>query len=160
MFHQLAFGSTIGLDSRNATSARPTPLQVPACLSDSANRHTDWPDRSDAKDHGGEGSDLAIGRGGRSVTFESGQCRQKLLVLLLYQQADRAGSMSAQILRQQSSPPRLSSGLCKLGIECRNEVGVFQALLIAEPCYRVFVLRRAVVCSTRGGAHYACIRPV
>ena len=33
--------STTRLDSRNATSARPTPFQVPACLSDSADRHAD-----------------------------------------------------------------------------------------------------------------------
>lgn len=93
-FSPVGFPATSGLDSPNGTSARHAPLQVPACLSDSANRHTDWPVRSDAKDHGGEGPDLAVGRGGRSVTFESGQCRQELPVLLLHQQADRTGSMS------------------------------------------------------------------
>ena len=31
--------SIIGLDSRNATSVRQTSLEIPACLSDSANRH-------------------------------------------------------------------------------------------------------------------------
>jgi hypothetical protein len=36
--------------------------------------------------------------GGRSITFESGQCRQELPVLLLHQQADRTGSMSARAI--------------------------------------------------------------
>lgn len=41
MFRQVAFLSTMGLNSRNAMSARQSPFQVPACLSDSADRHAD-----------------------------------------------------------------------------------------------------------------------
>src|SRR5262249_36773394 len=52
------------------------------------------------------------------------------------------------------------NGRCKLGVESCNKVGLFQALLIAHPCHRVLVLRRTVVCSTRGGANYACTRTI